>query len=450
MVSKIRMCFTVTKSFLLALIAVYFFLWPAVIIINDIQAPELRNNGLPDFTYRWHKNISKNFSIWATHRVDSNQAKSLSIEDVSGTEWPMFSAVYYLWATESLQRNWEKNPSISAKAPIDYAENAIRAAASLVVDKGNAAWVIKHWGIDYLEQENIFYRMLIISGLTSFEKLLSDNKYHDLLANQVNLLANELNDSSHGLLDDYPGQCYPVDVLPAIAAIKRAESLIGHDYNEIIARAKRGFSGEFLDPHTLLPAYIADSKSGKGYGPARGVGMSYMLIWAPEVWPELSLDWYTKYQTHFWQENRFMSGVRELSKQRPYSNWFMDVDSGPVIAGYGTAASAFGIGAARANGKFNHAFPLSTEALATAWPLPHGTLLIPKMLSNLSDAPFIGETALLFNFTRQAATSEQNSAADSKLPLYVYFCISLYLFFGLLLLKPLFRGVVHWHKEGRK
>ncbi len=449
MPSNIRKYSVLTKNILLAFVAIYFFLWPAAIIVSDIQAPELRNNDLPSFTYRWHKNISKNFASWATDRIGSNRANSLNIDNISGTEWPMFSAVYYLWATESLQRYWEGNPSVSDKAPIDYAQDSIRSAASLVADKGNATWVIKHWGDTYLEQENIFYRMLLISGLTSFEKLLSDNTYHKLLTNQVHSLAEELDNSPYGLLDDYPRQCYPVDVLPAIAAINRAQSLINHDFSGVISRAKRGFSGNLLDPHTLLPAYIADSKQGKSYGPARGVGMSYMLIWSPEIWPELSREWYSKYQTHFWQQNSFIAGVREFTKELPYPDWLMDVDAGPVIAGYGTAASAFGIGAARANGKFDHAFPLSAEALASSWPLPHGTLLIPKLLSNISDAPFIGETALLFNFTRQMIDSETTSAANSKLPLFVYFCISMYLLFGLLLLKPLLRQIMHWRKIAR-
>ena len=449
MAPNIQTYSVIIRNLLLALIAIYFFLWPAAIIVSDIQSPELRSNELPSFTYRWHKKISKNFSTWATDRVDSNRANSLNIGNISGTEWPMFSAVYYLWATESLQRNWENNPSISDKAPIDYAQDSIRAAASLIVDKGNATWVIKHWGDNYLDQENIFYRMLLISGLTSFEKLLSDNTYHDILANQVHTLSKEVDNSPYGLLDDYPRQCYPVDVLPAITAIKRAQPLLEHDYSDIITRAKRGFSGDFLDPHTLLPAYVADSKLGKGYGPARGVGMSYMLIWAPEIWPELSRDWYTKYQTHFWQENRLIAGVREFTKELLYPSWLMDVDAGPVIAGYGTAASAFGIGAARANGKFNHSYPLSAEAIAASWPLPHGTLLLPKLLSNVSDAPFIGETALLFNFTRQTIPTETASATNSKLPLFVYLCISMYLLLGLFLLKPLFKQTIAWRKTTR-
>ena len=49
----------------------------------------------------------------------------------------------------------------------------------------------------------------------------------------------------------------------------------------------------------------------------------------------------------------------------------MDVDSGPV-------------GAARANGRFDHAYPLSAEMLFACWPLPDGTLLFPRILSGVT------------------------------------------------------------------
>jgi hypothetical protein len=74
----------------------------------------------------------------------------------------------------------------------------------------------------------------------------------------------------------------------------------------------------------------------------------------------------------------------------------MDVDAGPVVAGYGVSANAFGIGAARRNGRFDRAFPIEAEMLATVWELPGGALAVPRLLSNLSDAPFLGEASVLW------------------------------------------------------
>ena len=417
------------NALVIAALGLYYFLIPAAILVNYIADPALQTGEMTRFTTRWHKQLSANFEPWARGRVESGEAAGLSLYNISATEWPIFSSVYYLWATEALQEAWKADPTRSETMPSEYARGAIEAAAELIIDPNHAAWVKRHWGEDYLYQENIFYRMLYISGLTSYQKLTGDDKYQDLLLFQIDTLSEELDQSPYGLLDDYPGQCYPIDILPAIAAIQRADALLGTDHAAQISRASRAFEGSRLDPQTGLPAYIADSRSGEGSGPARGVGVSYMLIWMPELWPDKAQDWYGRYEDFYWQLSWLLAGYREFAQDSPYPDWyFLDVDAGPVIAGYGTAASAFGIGAARANGRMDQAYPLSAEALAASWPLPDGTLLGPRLLSNLSDAPYLGESALLFNFTRIPQT-ENVTHNIGKPPAVVYLGI---LFYGLL------------------
>ncbi len=79
--------------------------------------------------------------------------------DISGTEWPVFGSVFYLWATESLQEAFDEDLSSASSAPRDYARGAIEAAAALVADPNHASWVRDHWGETYLEKENLFARM---------------------------------------------------------------------------------------------------------------------------------------------------------------------------------------------------------------------------------------------------------------------------------------------------
>jgi hypothetical protein len=240
-------------------------------------------------------------------------------------------------------------------------------------------------------------------------------------------------------LDDYPGQCYPIDILPAIAAIRRADAVLGTDHSVFAQRAIRAFQDSRLDPATGLPTYIADPDTGQGIGSSRGVGISFMLIWAPELWPGTARAWYKIYDEQFWQPGWAIAGFREFPKNYPYMDWaFVDVDAGPVIAGYSTGASAFGLGAARVNGHFEQAYPLGAQALAVSWPLPDGTLLGPRLLSNLSDAPFVGEAALLFSFTRQTLTSE-TVAATEALPLSVYVILLGYLAIAFQLTKDAIR-----------
>jgi len=106
------------------------------------------------------------------------------------------------------------------------------------------------------------------------------------------------------------------------------------------------------------------------------------------------------------------------------------VDAGPVVDGFGVAANAFGVGATRKNGRFDLAYPLATEMLATVWELPNGTLAMPRALSDLSDAPLLGEAAILWLLSVQPEKGFLIKVGGS-VPPFVYVIIISALFLGL-------------------
>jgi hypothetical protein len=124
----------------------------------------------------------------------------------------------------------------------------------------------------------------------------------------------------------------------------------------------------------------------------------------------------------------------------------MDVDAGPVLKGFGCAACAFGVGAARVNGHFDHAYPLTAEMLVTSWPLPNGMRLLPRLFSNATDAPYLGEAAILFNLTRLPAEGVPIKTGGS-LPGFVLIFLALQFGFGLILLMAPIRSLRHWRKH---
>jgi hypothetical protein len=107
----------------------------------------------------------------------------------------------------------------------------------------------------------------------------------------------------------------------------------------------------------------------------------------------------------------------------------IDVDAGPVIAGHGISASAFGVGAARRNGRFDRAYPLAAEMLTTAWELPNGVLAGPRFLSNFADAPMLGEAAILSQLTVQPQVAFAVQKGGS-IPPFTYIVIAFGLLFG--------------------
>lgn len=437
----IAICKYVNMGIVLVL-AMYFFMIPGGIVVYDLLDPNIQDEGIPRAAVRLHQRLTPKYERWARDRIASGNASDMSIEDISGTEWPLFGSVFYLWATESLQEAWEKDNSIMHQAPKEYARGAIESATKLVIDPNHAGWVKKHWGEEYLHRENVFYRMLFIAAITTYTRLTEDEQYLRLLREQVESLSKELDDSKHGLLDDYPDECYPTDILVAIACIQSADILLGDDHSIFIRRAIRAFQGRHLDERGI-PPYMANSINGNALNTSRGCSNSYMCLFAPVIWPKEAERWYTLYEKFFWQYRWSFAGFREFPKDVPGYDWYMDVDSGPVLAGHGISASAFGAGAARVNGRFDHAYPLTAELIATCWPLPDGTLAGPRILSNAVDAPYLGEASILFILTRQPARAVKITKGGS-LPTFVYLLLAGYFGIGTIMIFSTTRDIKRW------
>ena len=434
------------NAMVLIALSVMVFLVPAMVENRELADSGIRSAGIPESAWKLHRALTPKYERWAIARLDSARATGLSINDISGTEWPLFGSVFYLWATESLQAAWEKSHEPGALAPNVYAKGAIAAATRLVIDPAQASWVKTHWGTNYLQTENVFYRMLVIAALTSHATLTEDRQYLPLLKDQVAGLSRELDASPNGLLDDYPGQCYPGDVLTAIAMIQRADKVLGTDHATFVRRAIRGFQGKALDARGLVP-YMADAGRGEPFGASRGCGNSYVSLFAPEIWPEQAKKWYELYARHFWQEKWTCAGFREFPNDLLQNDWYADVDAGPVLKGFGCAACAFGAGAARVNGRFDHAFPLTAQMIVTSWPLWDGTRLLPRLFSNATDAPYLGEAGVLFNLTRTPADGFSIQTGGS-IPVFVWIFLLLQIGIGGLLLVLPIRSLYRWRKTG--
>ncbi|HTI98896.1 MAG TPA: hypothetical protein VL527_08410 [Dongiaceae bacterium] len=435
MIRKI-ICF---NSLIVLALAVGFFIYPPVRAWLDIRDPALRQPGMPRVAWRLYHSLTPRYAAWARERVAAGRAAEVDRDDISGTEWPLFGSAFYLWSLENLQAAWDAGDHSGGAEPRVYAREAIQATAELVVDPRHATWVKKHWGENYLHRENVFYRMLVIAALTSREKLLHDGFRQDLLRDQVETFAAELDASPTGLLDDYPAQCYPGDVMAALMCIRRADAVLGTDHSQFIQRALRGFTGPQATPEGL-PPYAANAKTGRPESAARGCGNSYMGLTAPELWPAQAQSWFEQYDKLFWQHRISAVGYREYPVALAAPDWTMDVDAGPVIAGHGVSASAFGLGAARKNGRFDRAYPLAAELLITVGELPNGVLAGPRLLSNVSDAPLLGEAAVLWQLSVPPEKNFPIKTGD-RLPAYVYVVTAIWLLPGLILIWWALRSV---------
>jgi hypothetical protein len=97
-------------------------------------------------------------------------------------------------------------------------------------------------------------------------------------------------------------------------------------------------------------------------------------------------------------------------------------------------------------GMFDHAYLLAAQAIVGSWPLPDGTLLGPRVLSNLSDAPYLGEAAVLFALTRRPV-GPVLSSERGRLPWLVYAGILFLLCLGAYDVISTFRKLRRWKKR---
>lgn len=73
----------------------------------------------------------------------------------------MFRSVFFLMTTEELVKEH------SELLQDTTVREAIEQAILVLVSPDTATWVKAKWGSDYLKKENVFYRMLLIMGLSS-------------------------------------------------------------------------------------------------------------------------------------------------------------------------------------------------------------------------------------------------------------------------------------------
>jgi hypothetical protein len=353
--------------------------------------------------------------------LETNYAGSIYHDDIPATEWPMFGAAFFLVASEDLQT---RNQIDATRGTI---REGVEKAAQIVASPVTATWVKTKWGNSYLEKENVFYRMLLILGLSSYEKVTGSTQYHAMMTRQRVTLAEELGKAKLHLRNDYPGECYPADMLWAVAAIQRAARLDGARHDELAKSLIAAFDGP-IKASEGLPAFQADARSGNILQGARGCGNSGILLFASELDPAVAGHWYEAYEKNFWKDTGWIAGFTEMPRQSRAA--FMDVDSGPVLCGIGSVSSAFGIGAAKAVGRIDRAAPLTMQTVACSWPTPFG-FLVPGLMGRLAVKSWsLGEVALLFSMTRPILAPE-TVPFEGHAPFIVWVLLAVYTGAGL-------------------
>ncbi len=153
---------------------------------------------------------------------------------------------------------------------------------------------------------------------------------------------------------------WPADQTVTLASLARYDAAHGTALLQQPLDAWRAVMEKHLDAKTGLPV---SEVTGMGPGATypRGCAQSYITRYLRESDPELAAKWWAAYREHFLVRIGAVVGFREWPRGVERKG---DVDSGPIILGIGTAASALGIAAAKAQGDV--ALAAQFEASASA------------------------------------------------------------------------------------
>lgn len=139
------------------------------------------------------------------------------------------------------------------------------------------------------------------------------------------------------LAETYPGQIFAVDNSPAIAALAVHARALNTAPSPALVRAVSGFRTA-IDPKTgLLLQSNHDGARGSGTALA-----AYFMAYADRT---TSADLLRSMRTELFRTVLGFGGLFE----HPSGSSRADIDSGPVILGFGVSATGFALGASRAN-----------------------------------------------------------------------------------------------------
>lgn len=191
----------------------------------------------------------------------------------------------------------------------------------------------------------IFYagwRNQVLAALVALEPL--DTALARVFDRESKLIVEAFAASSTPFLESYPGQAWPADAVVALHSLRLHERLRGADHGAVIARwvqqARARRDERDMIPHAWHPDGMIEPQG-------RGSSLALMNVFLPDIDSALATEQFSAWKGYGITETFGVPAVREhpVGIDAPG-----DVDSGPLILGYGPAATIVGVAACKRNG----------------------------------------------------------------------------------------------------
>jgi len=165
----------------------------------------------------------------------------------------------------------------------------------------------------------------------------------------------------------YYGGAWPADVLVSVASLSLHDKLFEPKYAQTIhdwlEKVKNRFDVNGMIPHSVRPS------DGSPIEKARGSSQALMLIFLRDIDQQLASDQFKLFKERFIDTRFGLTGIREYSKGEFGMG---DVDSGPVVFGFGGAATIVGMQTLFLYGEYELSLKMRNTIEALGLPLVHG------------------------------------------------------------------------------
>ena len=188
-------------------------------------------------------------------------------------------------------------------------------------------------------------RTLLLAGLHLISDTvpyqLTDEYYDNCL-----LMANAFRVSRYGLVDSFPGFCWPPDNLAALRCLRLHDEKSGTDYSSAGEKWTDWANTVLSAPSAILP-FRADSQTGEAAIPGRGSSEALCLVEMRDVDEGLFRQQYLRFRSRFGNSLFGLRTWREFPKSEIQNlKSEIQMDTGPVIHGHGVLATLTGMVAA--------------------------------------------------------------------------------------------------------
>jgi hypothetical protein len=162
----------------------------------------------------------------------------------------------------------------------------------------------------------------------------------------------------------YYGAAWPADVVVCVASLAAYDELFDDRYHSLIqdwvSQVKLRYDDHGMIPHVVIPG------TGQPDGSARGSSQSLMLILLREIDKGFGEQQFQAFKSNFLATRFGLTGIREF----PHGYWkFGDVDSGPIVVGFGAASTIVGATALSVYGDYKNASRISQFIEAVGVPI---------------------------------------------------------------------------------